>query len=223
LKRRTLVTLLAIFALSAAAVSALGFSLRTFGPQSSWNVFSAAPTATPTPTATATATPTPTPTFTATATSTATPTPTATPEPYVPAANPPAVPGPEVQGERWVDVDLERQTATAMVGDQALYTALVTTGKPGWQTPKGTFQILYRVADETMTSVAIGAEEYYVLKHVLYTQYFTNQGHALHLNYWRENYYFGRIASSHGCVGMRLADAKFFWDFVGVGSRVTIH
>jgi lipoprotein-anchoring transpeptidase ErfK/SrfK len=71
--------------------------------------------------------------------------------------------------------------------------------------------------------VSIGAEEYYVLDHVLYTQYFTDRGHALHYNYWRPDYYFGNIRSSHGCVGMRLADAKFFWDYLTTGSRVTIH
>jgi len=74
----------------------------------------------------------------------------------------------------------------------------------------------------TMTSAAIGAEEYYVLEDVLWTQYFTNRGHALHLNYWRDEYYFGSIPSSHGCVGMRYADAEFFWRFASVGTRVEI-
>ena len=46
-----------------------------------------------------------------------------------------------------------------MLGDKPLYSAFVTTGKDGWETPKGTWHILYRVADETMTSAAIGAEE----------------------------------------------------------------
>ena len=163
--------------------------------------------------ATATATPTPTPT----------PEPTAIPTPSVPAPNPPAIPGPQVKGERWIDVDLSNQTATAMIGSQPLYSALVTTGKDGWETPRGSFRILSRVPDETMTSAAIGAEEYYVLDHVLYTQYFTDRGHALHLNYWRDDSYFGRVRSSHGCVGMRLADAKFFWDFATFGTRVTVH
>lgn len=201
-----------------------GFSLRSFGPSASWNVF-APPTATPTftPTPTPTATPTVTPTPTPTPTATPTPLPTATPLPAVPAPNPPAIPGPDVAGERWIDIDLGRQTATAMVGDAPLYTALVTTGKDGWETPVGTFQILYRVANETMTSAAIGAEEYYVLEDVLFTQYFTNGGHALHLNYWRPDYYFGNIRSSHGCVGMRYADAEFFWNFATFGTRVTIH
>jgi len=128
-----------------------------------------------------------------------------------------------VRGERWIDVDLEAQTATAMIGDVPLYTALATTGKDGWETPKGTFQIITRVPDETMTSASIAAEEYYVLEHVLYTQYFTDRGHALHLNYWRDDSYFGRVRSSHGCVGMRLADAEFFWNFATYGTRVTIH
>ena len=133
----------------------------------------------------------------------------------------PAIPGPEVKGERWVLVDIEKQQASAMIGDRAIHTALVTTGKEGWETPRGSFAIIYRVANETMTSASIGAEEDYVLKDVLYTQYFTTEGHALHLNYWRSADYFGRTPSSHGCVGMRLADAEFFWRFAKTGTRVT--
>ena len=142
--------------------------------------------------------------------------------PYVPPPAPPAIPGPEVSGERWIDIDLAAQTTTAMIGDAALYSAFVTTGKDGWNTPPGSFRILYRVENETMTSAAIGAEEFYVLENVLYTQYFTDRGHALHLNYWRDNWYFGNVRSSHGCVGMRLGDAEFFWRFATYGTRVEI-
>jgi lipoprotein-anchoring transpeptidase ErfK/SrfK len=212
---------IAAAAVVSAGLTAAAFSLRAFGPAESWNVF-AAPTATFTPTPTNT--PTPTPTFTPTPTPTVTPipTPTFTPTPSVPAPNPPTIPGPEVVGEHWVLVDLEHQTATAMIGDTPLYTALVTTGKEGWETPRGSWRIVSRVENETMTSASIGAEEYYVLEDVLYTQYFTTKGHALHLNYWREEYYFGRIPSSHGCVGMRLADAEFFWRFATMGTRVEV-
>lgn len=181
------------------------------------------PEPTPTPTPTATSTPTPTPTPTATPRPTPTPVPpTPTPEVVVPPPNPPPLPI-DLLGEHWVDVNLTNQTATAMVGDTPVYTALVTTGKPGWETPVGTWYIVARVENETMTSASIGAEEYYVLENVLYTQYFTTVGHALHLNYWRDDSYFGRIPSSHGCVGMRYADAKFFWDFLTLGSRVVVH
>jgi lipoprotein-anchoring transpeptidase ErfK/SrfK len=221
MRRRIIVQLGAALLLVAVGAVAAAFSLRTYGPSSSWNVI-AAPTATFTPSPTPTSTPTYTATATATATATPTPTPTATPEPTVAPPEPPAVPGPEVAGERWIDVDLANQTTSAMIGDRIIYTALVTTGKDGWETPKGTFSILYRVENETMTSAAIGAEEYYVLDDVLYTQYFTDVGHALHLNYWRDDSYFGNERSSHGCVGMRLADAEFFWNFAHVGTRVTV-
>ena len=223
MNRRRLAKGLAALAVGIAAFAGLAFSMRAFGPETEWNVFAAnTPTPTFTPTYTATPTPTHTPTPTPTFTPTNTPLPTATPTPVVPPANPPAIPGAEVAGERWVLVDIASQTASAMVGETSIYSALVTTGKDGWETPRGTWRIEYRVANETMTSVSIGAEEYYVLEDVLYTQYFTTKGHALHLNYWRDDYYFGSTRSSHGCVGMRLADAEFFWNFVGVGSRVVV-
>lgn len=212
----------AVLLLVGAAALAAAFSLRTYGPAASWNVF-APPTPTFTPTPTPTHTATATPTNTPTPSPTPTPTDTPTPEPTYPQPDPPAIPGPDVTGERWIDVDLAGQTASAMIGEIPIYTALVTTGKDGWETPRGTFAILYRVENETMTSAAIGAEEYYVLDDVLYTQYFTDRGHALHLNYWRDDSYFGNVRSSHGCVGMRLADAAFFWDFAHIGTRVVIH
>jgi lipoprotein-anchoring transpeptidase ErfK/SrfK len=219
--RRRIVGLFGALALCAIALFGAAFSLRSFGPDAGWNVFAEASAATPT--ATATSAPTATPTRTSTPTATPTPPPTWTPTPDVPTPNPPAIPGPEALGERWIDIDLARQSAAAMIGDAPLYTALITTGKDGWETPRGEFRILYRVADETMSSAAIGAEEYYVLDHVLYTQYFTSAGHAIHLNYWRDDWYFGNVRSSHGCAGMRLADAEFFWNFATLGTRVAIH
>jgi lipoprotein-anchoring transpeptidase ErfK/SrfK len=206
-------------ALAAAFVGA-GISLREFGPDTSWNVFAPASTATATATPTPTATPTSKPS--ATPSPSATPTSTPVPPSPVPPPNPPPIPGPDVSGERWILVDLASQTATAMIGDAPLYTALVTTGKDGWETPRGEWAIVSRVENETMTSASIGAEEYYVLTDVLYTQYFTTRGHALHLNYWRPDSYFGRVRSSHGCVGMRLADAEFFWKFATIGTRVVV-
>ncbi len=186
-----------------------------FGTGFAWQ---AEPTPTPTPTATPTFTPTPTATFTATPTATSTP----TPEPTATQVTGVIPLPPAGLGEHWVLVDLSDQTTTAMIGDEAYYTALGSTGKDGWETPTGEFTIIYRVEDETMTSASIGAEEYYVLENVLYTQYFTNEGHALHFNYWRPDSVFGNERTSHGCVGLRLSDAEFFWNFLSYGSRVVI-
>ncbi|MDZ4277854.1 MAG: L,D-transpeptidase [Dehalococcoidia bacterium] len=198
-----------------AAVVALIAVTSCFGSGFVWTP----PTPTPTPTPTNTPTPTDTPTPTPTPTETPTPTPTATFTPVSQAAQqlPPAG-----AGERWVYVDLSDQTTTAVIGNEPYYTAYVTTGKDGWETPTGEFRISYRVYDETMRSSSIGAEEYYVLEHVMFTQYFTGDGHGLHLNYWRPDSVFGYERTSHGCVGMRYADAEFFWNFATTGTRVVI-
>ena len=199
--------------LSASAVALIAVT-SCFGAGFAWS-----PDPTPTPTVTPTASPTATATVTPSPTPTVTPTntPTAIATPYSGIALPP--PGPE---ERWVLVDLSEQSTTAMLGDEAYHTAYGTTGKDGWETPIGEFSIIYRVENETMTSASIGAEEYYVLEDVLYTQYFTNQGHALHLNYWRPDSVFGNERTSHGCVGLRYSDAEFFWRFADYGTRVVI-
>ncbi|MCH7488164.1 MAG: L,D-transpeptidase [Chloroflexi bacterium] len=201
--------------LSASAVALIAVT-SCFGTGFAW---SPGPTPTPTPTVTptATATVTPSPTATVTPSPTHTPQATATPTPNSGIALPP--PGPQ---ERWVLIDLSEQTTTAMVGDEVYHTAYGTTGKDGWETPIGEFSIIYRVENETMTSASIGAEEYYVLEDVLYTQYFTTEGHALHLNYWRPDSVFGNERTSHGCVGLRYSDAEFFWRFAGYGTRVVI-
>ncbi len=126
-----------------------------------------------------------------------------------------------LQPERWVDVNLTTQRMNAVVGRKIIYTATISSGKKGWETPAGTYHIMYRVENETMTSESIGAEEYYRLENVLYTQYFTDEGHALHYSWWKTPQSFG-TPSSHGCVSETLKDAEYFWNFANVGTRVTI-
>lgn len=123
--------------------------------------------------------------------------------------------------ERWIDVDLTTQRMYAVVGKKVVYTAVISSGKKGWETPTGTYHILYRVENETMTSESIGAEENYRLENVLYTQYFTYEGHALHYSWWKTPESFG-TPTSHGCLSETLADAEYFWNFASVGTRVSI-
>ncbi len=127
-----------------------------------------------------------------------------------------------MEPERWIDADLTTQRMYAMVGKKIVYTATISSGKKDWETPNGTYHIMYRVENETMTSESIGAEDYYRLENVLYTQYFTDEGHALHYSWWKTPESFG-TPSSHGCLSENLKDAEYFWNFAKVGTRVTIH
>lgn len=133
---------------------------------------------------------------------------------------PPAADAP--QAGRWIDVNLTQQLITAYEGTTPVRTEPTTTGMAGWETPAGLFAILNRVANETMTSGAIGAENHYRLEDVLFTQYFTDRGHALHFAWWRTKETIGR-PGSHGCVNLLLEPARFFWDFADYGTPVYAH
>ena len=136
------------------------------------------------------------------------------------------VPDNLADGEHWVDVNLTAQAAVGMTGVEPVRVAMATTGMAGWETPEGEFRVVRRVYNETMTSASLGippGPDSYYLRDVLFTQYFTWEGHALHLNYWRPDAIFGHTATSHGCVGMRYDDAAFFWNHIGIGGRIVIH
>jgi lipoprotein-anchoring transpeptidase ErfK/SrfK len=130
--------------------------------------------------------------------------------------------------KKWIDVNVTAQTATAMVGDKPVYTALVSTGSPQFPSPIGTHKIEKdgRIAVERMTATQAGysaAQAQYDVERVLFTQYYDRNGDALHLNYWRPDSVFGSTATSHGCVGMRIHDAQWFWLFGEPGMRVEVH
>ena len=130
--------------------------------------------------------------------------------------------------EKWIDVNLSEQTARAMVGERAVHVAAATSGAPGFETPRGTRYIEPdgRVVLERMTASQAGydpSQARYDVERVLFTQYFDRQGNALHLNYWRPDSMFGATPTSHGCVGLRLHDAQYFWLFAQPGTRVEIH
>jgi lipoprotein-anchoring transpeptidase ErfK/SrfK len=130
--------------------------------------------------------------------------------------------------EKWVDVDIARQTARAMVGDRAVFTAPISSGAPPFDTPKGKFAVEPdgRIAVERMTATQAGydpRQAQYNVERVLFTQYFDQKGNALHLNYWRPHSVFGRQATSHGCIGLELHEAQYFWLFGFPGMRVQIH
>ncbi len=126
---------------------------------------------------------------------------------------------------RWLAVSISHQRATAFVGDRPVFTDLVSTGlaRKGL-TPLGLYTINYRVYNEVMDSATIGLPEdhssYYRLENVLYTQYFTDRGHAIHYAWWHGN--FG-APMSFGCINMRLSTARFFWRWAQVGTPILIH
>jgi len=122
---------------------------------------------------------------------------------------------------RWVDVTLTpMQHLVAMQGDKEVFRDLVTAGVER-RTKPGFYRILRRVQNETMDSRTVpDATHSYLLKNVLYTQYFTGDGAAIHYNWWAVSWGY---PGSQGCLGMRMDGSKFMWEWAGVGTPLAIH
>jgi hypothetical protein len=133
----------------------------------------------------------------------------------------PIPPGAPTTG-KWIDVNLTQQLMVAYENRTVVRTCLMTSGLAGWETPTGNYTIINRVANETMDSGAIGAESFYKLEDVLFTQYFTNEGHAIHFAWWRTEETIGR-PGSHGCLNLLLDDSQFYWNWADYGTALVIH
>ena len=125
---------------------------------------------------------------------------------------------------RWIDADLMEPTlVTAYEGSRVVRTMLAIRGVGETPTRPGTFRIVRRVERETMDSETIGiprdSPKGYLLKDVLYTQYFTTDGAALHYNWWLGQFGF---EGSHGCLGLSLEDARWLWEWADVGTPVVV-
>ena len=108
---------------------------------------------------------------------------------------------------RWIHIDLSTQSLVAYEGDEPVYVTLVSSGRPGHETPTGLFRIERKYVSKTMR----GPDEkgWYEVQEVPWTMYFT--GHfALHGAYWHDR--FGRT-KSHGCVNAPPVDARwlYYW------------
>jgi hypothetical protein len=126
----------------------------------------------------------------------------------------------------WIDVNLTTGYAVAWQDDLPVYAAMISYGKPGFETPLGDHTIFERretdTLDSTTTGIPPGDAESYYLTDVPYVQYFAEGGFALHANTWDEAWELGG-ATSHGCVNLTVEDAAFFWNFLEVGSVVSVH
>jgi hypothetical protein len=118
-------------------------------------------------------------------------------------------------GDKWIDVNLTKQTLVLYEGTKAVYATLISSGEAGLEDPKhttatkrGIFRIHTKHITATMSSDEVG--ESFELRDVPYVEYFDKQGYALHGAYWHDR--FG-IPKSHGCINLSPEDARriFYW------------
>jgi hypothetical protein len=118
-------------------------------------------------------------------------------------------------GEKWIDVNLTKQTVVLFEGERAVYATLISSGEAGLEDPqhttatkRGIFRIHTKHVSATMSSEEVGEE--FELRDVPYVQYFDKGGYALHGAYWHDR--FG-TPKSHGCLNLSPEDARriFYW------------
>ncbi len=124
------------------------------------------------------------------------------------------MPGWGKKGERWLDVNLSKQTLLAYEGERPVFATLISSGEAGLEdhenstaTKRGIFRIHTKHISATMSSREAGEE--FELRDVPYVQYFEH-GYALHGAYWHDR--FG-TPKSHGCINLSPADARWLFQF----------
>jgi len=107
---------------------------------------------------------------------------------------------------KWIHVDLAEQTLVAYEGDRPVFATLVSSGKEGYDTPRGTFQIGEKFVSITMNGDD-PVEGFYEVEEVPWTMYYWNS-FALHGAYWHDG--FGQTRS-HGCTNVPPPDARWLY------------
>jgi lipoprotein-anchoring transpeptidase ErfK/SrfK len=143
----------------------------------------------------------------------------APPTPVPPTATPVPAVGNLATTGKVITVNLSTQWLTAYENGAVVFSAPVTTGKDGFNTPTGTYPIYHKLKLRTMRGEANG--ESWTVPNVPDVMYI-NGGVALHGTYWHNKFGSGERLS-HGCVNLSLADAAWLYDWAPIGTNVVVH
>ena len=117
---------------------------------------------------------------------------------------------------RFIYTNLDTQTLSVFDQCKLVFATLISSGKNSW-TFEGRFAIQYKVEYGSITPPAGSTSEYYIEGVPYFMTYSGDFG--FHGAYWHDA--FG-TAASHGCINLAPADAKWLYDWAGIGARVII-
>ncbi len=111
-----------------------------------------------------------------------------------------------VESDTFIHVDLDEQVLVAYENGDPVYATLVSSGKEGYDTPRGVFRIAKKFLSVTMS----GEDPHdgpYEVEEVPWTMYYW-ESYALHGAYWHDD--FGKVRS-HGCTNLSPSDARWLF------------
>ncbi|MFX0577386.1 L,D-transpeptidase [Nocardia nepalensis] len=123
------------------------------------------------------------------------------------------------------DADMSAHTFTVSIGGGVARQMPASMGKPGWETPTGTFPILEKdrtvVFDSRTIGIPLSSPEGYVINGE-YAERLTWSGVFVHSAPWSVDSQ-GYANVSHGCINLAPDDAAWYYETVSVGDPVTVH
>jgi len=117
---------------------------------------------------------------------------------------------------RFIYANLGTETLSVYDGCKLIFATLISSGKNSW-TFTGRFAIQIKWDYFTINSPDWSTSDYYMEAVPYFMPYIGD--FAFHGNYWNAD--FGS-ASSHGCINLAPTDAKWLYDWSGLGERVII-
>ncbi|GAA5053126.1 hypothetical protein GCM10023318_26630 [Nocardia callitridis] len=123
------------------------------------------------------------------------------------------------------EVDLSEHTFTLSIDGIVARTMPASMGKPGHETPVGTFPVLEKqrnvVFDSRTIGIPLDDPEGYVINGE-YAERLTWGGVYIHSAPWSVEQQ-GNSNVSHGCINLAPDDAAWVFDTLNVGDEITIH
>ncbi|WP_327118444.1 L,D-transpeptidase [Nocardia sp. NBC_01730] len=123
------------------------------------------------------------------------------------------------------DADMSTHTFTLSVGGTVVRTMPASMGKPGWETPSGTWPVLEKfrsvMFDSRTIGIPLSSPEGYVIKGE-FAERLTWSGVFIHSAPWSVEQQ-GNSNVSHGCINLAPDDAEWVYHAIGVGDPVVTH
>lgn len=121
--------------------------------------------------------------------------------------------------EKWIEIDLSDLKLYAWEGNRKVFEFLISTGRPGYNTPTGEFKVWRKVRSQAYRGGSQARGDYYYLPNVPFSLFFGGgnvsnwKGYAIHGAYWHND--FGIKNRSSGCVNLRISDAEQVYNWAG--------
>ncbi|WP_067477497.1 L,D-transpeptidase [Nocardia amamiensis] len=123
------------------------------------------------------------------------------------------------------DADMSAHTFTVTVGGTVVRTMPASMGKPGWETPSGTWPVLEKfrsiVFDSRTIGIPLSSPEGYIINGE-YAERLTWSGVFIHSAPWSVDQQ-GYANVSHGCINLAPDDAEWVYYTLGIGDPVITH